>query len=373
MTNVAAVKADSYDTQVVEQAVQELLAELGSMKQFIKPGDKVLLKPNLVEGVHPDKAVTTHPEVVRAMIRQVQAAGGTALVGDSPGVASTERAAAKAGIAEVCQQEGATLVPFEDSVEVNVPEGRTVKRLAVARPVLEADKIISLAKMKTHTFMGITGAVKNLFGCIVGTNKAQFHLRMQRRSDFAAMLIDIDSLVKPVLYIVDGITAMEGNGPRNGNPRPGGVILGGRNGYAVDLIMGRMMGFNSEALPVASRALTLGLTPPLHGIEVTGSGSSLQMKFKEPYNLESLDGRVPRWLVDFSQNQLTARPVIAPHCAGCRRCAEHCPPQAITMADNKAHIDYTRCIRCYCCQELCPHNAVELKNGFLLKVVKQFR
>jgi len=373
MTKVAVVKADSYDTQIVEQAMNELLAELGGMSQFVQPGDRVLVKPNMLEGLLPEKAATTHPEVVRAVIRAVQNAGATPLVGDSPGLGSTLKVAEKCGILAVCREEGAELIPFDEAVEVPYPQGRIMKKFMLANAYQSADKVISLAKMKTHSFMGVTGAVKNLFGFFVGTDKAQFHLRMKKMSDFATMLVDLYGLIKPSLSIVDGITGMEGAGPRNGAPIQSKLLLAGHCGFAVDLAMAEMMGFQAEKLPVATAALAAGLSPSLSDIELAGSGKQIRYKFQEPNTVDSLEGRLPAWLVHFSQNQFTARPHIAPHCIACGRCAHHCPPQAITIRNNKAVIDYQRCIRCYCCQELCPANAVHLRDGLLLKLAKRVR
>lgn len=371
MTKVAVVKAESYDQQVVEQAMSELLDHFGGMSQFVQPGDRVLVKPNMLEGVDKCHCVTTHPEVVRAVIRQVKNAGAIPLVGDSPGVGGTLKVAEKCGILKICQEEQATLLPFKEAVEIAFPQGRTVKKFTVAKAFTEADKVISLAKMKTHSFMGITGAIKNQFGFIVGAGKAQFHLRMNKRDDFACMLLDLVQLVRPVLFMVDGIVGMDGNGPRNGTPFPAGVLLAGTNGFAVDAVMAEMMGFAAEKLPVACQAAKLDLCPKFKDIELVGSGKDLRFKFKEPHSYESLESRLPKRLVDFCRQQLTSKPHIAGNCVGCGRCAAHCPPAAITMIKNKAVINYDKCIRCYCCQELCPENAVYLKDGLLLKLVKR--
>ncbi|GMA98936.1 DUF362 domain-containing protein [Pelosinus sp. IPA-1] len=373
MAKVAAIKAETYDEQVVELAMQTLLDELGGISEFIKPGDKVLIKPNMLEGLPPDKAVTTHPEIVRAMINQVKGAGGIPLVGDSPGVSSTLKVAEKCGILRVCQQEDVELIPFNDKVEVPFAQGTTVKKFVLAKAYSQVDKVISLAKMKTHSFMGVTGGVKNLFGLMVGTDKAQFHLRMKKRSDFAGMLVDLAQVVKPVLYIVDGIIGMEGHGPRNGKPKQANILLGGTNGFAVDLVMAEVMGYKGETMPVAAKALSLGLSPRMKDIEVVGSGRNIRLEFAKPRNLESLDNKLPAPVVDFFQNQLTARPVIVDCCIACGRCAAHCPPEAIRMMDNKAVIDYQKCIRCYCCQELCPADAVKLQNGLLLKLIRRWK
>ena len=371
MTKVAAVKADSYDPQIVGQAITDLLAHLGGISQFIQPGDRVLVKPNMLEAVEKGLCVTTDPEVVRAVIREVRQAGAVPVVGDSPGTTSTVKAAEKCGILAVCQEENVELVAFEETTEVAYPDGVILKKLTVTRHLAEVDKVISLAKMKTHTFMGATGATKNLFGCIVGMQKAQFHLRMQARQEFAAMLIDLANCVKPVLSIIDGVMGMEGNGPRNGKPIKAGVILGGANCYAVDVVMAEMMGFKPEQLPVTALALKRKLTPAFSAIELTGNGGQLRWKFAEPRSLQSLEDRIPKWLAAFGRSQLTARPEIAASCIGCGRCAKHCPPQAMTIVSGHAVIDYKKCIRCYCCQELCPYDAVQLEDGLLLHMAKQ--
>ena len=373
MTTVSAVKAESYDTQVVEQAMDELLGLIGGMEQYVKPGEKVLIKPNMLEGLSPEKAVTTHPEVVRAVIKAVKAAGAVPVVGDSPAMGNTLKAAQKTGILAICQEEGIQLLPFQHAIDIPFPAGTMVKKLALAQELQAVDKVISLGKMKTHSLTGVTGGIKNLFGFVVGPNKAQFHLRMQQRSDFAAMLVDLAQAVNPVLFIIDGIVGMEGDGPRNGTPCKGNILLAGTNGFAVDMVMAEMMGFRGDKLPVAAQALRQGLVPLRAEITVTGSAQNTRLSFREPKNMSALDTVLPKWLAAWGQQQLTAKPVIAPNCVGCRRCAEHCPPQAITLINNQASIDYARCIRCYCCQELCPHNAVNLKDGTLLNAILKLR
>lgn len=368
---VAIARAGTYEPAAVASGVSEVLTALGGMASFVRPGERVLIKPNMLEGLPPEKAVTTHPEIVRAVIREVKSAGGTPLVGDSPGVGGTIKAAAKCGILAVCNEEDVPLVPFDTTVEVSVPQGTTVKRLVLAKSVLEADKIISVAKMKTHSFTGVTGAVKNLFGCIVDTDKAQFHLRMKERKPFAGMLVDLARLVNPVLAIVDGIVGMEGNGPRNGHPKPAGVILGGADCFAVDQVMAAVMGLPTASLPVNVHARQLGLGADLADIEVVGSGREVRLSFIPPHNLESLEGRIHPWLVKLGRSQLTTRPVITAGCVGCGRCAEHCPPQAMTVISGRVKIDYSRCIRCYCCQELCPADAVRLEDSLLLQTVRR--
>lgn len=368
---VALAACQAYTQEEVTKAVAELFSELGGADALFFPGEKVLVKPNIVEGLPPERAVTTHPEVMRAVIRQIKQTGAIPVVGESPGVSGTRKAAERCGIWSVCEDEAVELLLFETAVPVPYPEGKLIKKFSLAKDLFTADKVVSLAKMKTHTFMDITGGVKNLFGFIVGADKAQFHLRLKRRTEFAAMLVDLNQLVKPTLFLVDGVIGMEGNGPRNGIPKQAGLLLAGTNGFAVDLVMADVMGFPADRLPVAAEALARGLVCSLSGIERTGSARMAKVEFTRPRNLESLDGRLPSWFINFGQQQLTARPVIDPSCAGCGRCVKHCPPKAMVMKSGKAVIDYSRCIRCYCCQELCPHDAVKLREGFILRGVRK--
>lgn len=369
---VAAVKTADYSGGVIAGSIEKALALLGGLDQFVQKGDKVLLKPNLLEGVPVECAVTTHPEVLRAMIRQVKALGAIPIVGDSPGVSGTIKAAEKCGIASVCREESVELVPFDATAEYPFPEGIVIKRFQLTDVLKRVDKVITLAKMKTHTFMGMTGATKILFGCIVGMQKAQFHLRTQQRREFAGMLVDLANLVQPVLSIVDGVIGMEGNGPRNGRPFQSGVILAGANCFAVDIVMAEMMGMKAESLPVASLSLERGLTQPFSEIDLVGDGREVRHQFVAPRSMRSLEDRVPGWVAHWARRHLTDRPQILDCCIGCGRCAEHCPPKAMTLANGRVRIDDGKCIRCYCCQELCPQNAVNLEADWVLNLARRF-
>lgn len=369
---VAVVKADHYERELIDRSIAAAIAWIGGMGRFVQAGDRVLLKPNLLEGMPSECAVTTHPEVVRAMIRQVREIGAIPLVGDSPGVSGTLKVAEKCGILAVCREENVELAPFNTAVEFAFPDGRTIKKFQLTQVLQRVDKVISLAKMKTHAFMGITGATKNMFGCIVGMQKAQFHLRTQRRKEFAGMLTDLALLVRPVLSVVDGVVGMEGNGPRNGKPKQAGVIIAGANSFAVDVVMAEMMGFLPEEIPLLAVALESGLTPPLSGIERLGDGCDVRHTFVAPRSMMSLEDRMPAWAAHWCRSHLTAQPEIGSECIGCGRCAQHCPPQAMRLENGRVHIDDAKCIRCYCCQELCPADAVHLQEGLVLRMARRW-
>ena len=374
MFTVSLQKVPDYDRERVKDGLIRLLEPLGGMEAFVHPGERVLIKPNMLSAKAPEKAVTTHPEVVRGMIELVKEAGGVPLVGDSPGVGSCRRVAEKSGILRVIEESGAELVEFVDSVEVT---GQGLfKRFAVARPYMEADRLINLAKLKTHEMMTMTCAVKNLFGAIIGTGKAAWHLKAGvDREMFSRMLLEIYLLRKPDLNIVDAVVAMEGNGPGSGDPRQVGLLLGGINPVAVDAIAAECVGIPKKLLHIERMAEKLHLdgadrsdiktvgTPPEEA-RVTG--------FRLPH-ISDVQFGLPSFLKNRLRHYLTSRPIAIPEkCHLCGVCVDACPPQAIAIKDGRLTFDYHRCIRCFCCRELCPDGALDVREGTLLKYLKKF-
>ncbi|MFA5517343.1 MAG: DUF362 domain-containing protein, partial [Desulfuromonadales bacterium] len=248
MSRVSIRATSDYRRETIETALIDLLAPLGGMAAFVQPGQKVLVKPNMLAGKAPEKAVTTHPEVVRAVIRLAQQAGGVVAVGDSPGVGTPQLVAARCGILPVIEETGAVFAPFADSVKVR-PQGKTFHELEIAGDLLDADVIINLPKLKTHQMMGLTCAVKNLFGGVVGMRKPRLHLQAGAdKAFFALMLLELAAFLRPALNIVDAITAMEGNGPGSGDPVHVGALLAGAEALAVDAVAIHLLGLRQESV-----------------------------------------------------------------------------------------------------------------------------
>ncbi len=374
MQTVSIENVPAYERQAVRNGVVRLLAPLGGIEAFVRPGERVLLKPNMLAAKAPEKAVTTHPELLRAVIELVQEAGGIPLVGDSPGIGGMRKVAEKSGMLRVVEESGAELAEFCEPLEV--AGSGMFKRLALARPYLEADRVINLPKLKTHEMMTITCGVKNLFGAVVGTGKAAWHLKAGAdRELFARMLLEIYLLRQPDLTIVDAITAMEGNGPGSGDPRQVGLLLAGDNALAVDLIAADILGIPEKLRYVERVALklriagadratveTVGL--PLEEARVAG--------FRLPH-LSDVQFGLPVFLKNRLRHYLTSRPVANPElCRLCGICRDACPPRAIEIGDGKLRFDYHRCIRCFCCRELCPDGALDVKEGTLLHLIKKY-
>lgn len=225
MSKVAIVYCGSYEYSEVKKAVEKGFDLLGGSSLFVRPNEKILLKPNWLSADPPEKCVTTHPAVFKAVSEVLQSAGATLSYGDSPAFHSPDTAAKRTGIAAIAEDLKIPLADFKSGKEVHFNEGHQNKKFTIVSAVLESDGVISLPKMKTHGFQRVTGAVKNQFGCIPGALKSEFHVKVPDAYEFARMLIDLNSYIHPRLYIMDGILAMEGNGPKGGNPKKMNVLL----------------------------------------------------------------------------------------------------------------------------------------------------
>ena len=372
---VSLQKVETYERTAVTAGLTRLLEPLGGMAAFVRPGGRVLLKPNMLYGKAPECAVTTHPEVLRGVILLVREAGGIPLVGDSPGFGDLRKVAAKSGMLAVIEETGAELVEFSEAVEV--AGSGLFKRLELARTYLEADRIINLPKLKTHEMMTMTCGVKNLFGAVVGHAKAGWHLKAGAdREMFARMLLEIYLLRLPDLTIVDAITAMEGDGPGSGDPVSVGLLLAGVNPVAVDVIAAMVAGIPRKLLFVERAALKLGIDGADRE-SITTVGVGLDEARVVPFRLPPISDvqfGLPLFLKNRLRHYLTTRPCAVPEkCKLCGICVNACPPRAIAIKEGKLHFDYHACIRCFCCRELCPDGALEVKEGAILKLAKIFR
>lgn len=371
METVSIITADSYDYVSLRKAVISLLEPLGGMSAFVNRGDRVLLKPNMLAAKEPEKAVTTHPTLVQVVSELVQEAGGTVLIGDSPGIGGFLRVADKCGIRAAAHASKATLVEFRDAIELQ--GSGTFRSIRIAREYYEADIIINLPKLKTHEMMTMTCAVKNLFGAVIGAEKAGWHLKAgSSRELFARLLLEIYLLKKPSLNIVDAIIAMEGNGPGSGDPIKRGLLLAGTNAVAVDVIAGNLAGIPTQLLPIEREAITMRLAGALRSdIKLCGTDITEIPKiiFKLPAGLDVQFG-LPPFLAKLLKSHLTTYPEAdREKCVLCGICRDTCPPTAITMQNSALSVDNARCIRCWCCRELCPHNAMKTKRSLLLKTL----
>ena len=341
--------------------LQEMIASLGAEK-LICSGDRVLIKPNLIAPRLPVTAVCTHPAMIRALAMIVRDCGGRPYIGDSPGYASLERCLAESGVQEVVRELGIEVVSFKPQVEISRPENRILKRFRLAAPVLEFDRIINVPKLKTHGMMGLTLAVKNLFGCISGYDKARWHLRAgHNRQLFARILLDIYQTVKPDLHILDGVVGMEGEGPTHGQAVSFGILGAAQDGIGLDYAAARLVHYH-DSTPISREAMDEGLLDP-GKLKVTGDCVMENIPAIKPAR-GSHDAAFP--FHQLIRRLVVKKPVISSsRCHRCLVCVKHCPARAMKFIDRSVRIDYKACIRCYCCHELCPYGAVQVKWGLL--------
>lgn len=365
MNKVSIVPCSDYSS--AKEAIARALDLLGGLENVIDPGDRVLLKPNILAASLPEAATTTHPAVVSAMCEFVLNAGGKPVVGDGAGISrpgATAKALKTSGIEEAALKAGAKVVNFETSgfTLVEVPEPLQFRKLYVANPVLEADVVISLPKLKTHELTYYTGAVKNFFGTLPLKCRKKTH-PLGKRDLFGEAVADIYSIIKPDFAVMDGIIGMEGNGPSHGEPVKSGVILASRDCVSLDIVAAEMIGFDPLKIPTTAGALKKGFgnqCPVVVGTPL----KEVKRKFKPSSGGVSM---APSFLTRNLGKYYTIYPRINQiKCTRCSACYNNCSPHAVErLEDGSFRINEKKCILCYCCRELCPNNAVEIKKSLL--------
>ncbi|MBN1187313.1 MAG: DUF362 domain-containing protein [Bacteroidales bacterium] len=368
---VSLIACSSYEEKLVKDAVKQSIDMLGGIHKFIKPGQRVLLKANLLRAAAPTEMVSTHPSVIKAVVELVRDAGAHPVIGDSPGGPFTNAwmrlVYQTTGMQRLAEESGAELNwDFGHSL-VSHPGGHLIKALEVANYVTQADVVITFPKLKTHTFMQFTGATKILFGAIPGTTKVGYHAKFPQPERFGDMLIDILTLVKPALSIMDAVVGMDGNGPSAGNPFEIGAILASSDAVALDVVAASLVGMDIRSIYPLQAAIRRGLSNgKLSDIEILGEPfDKMKVENFQAPETGTRQSAFSRLLTRQLKNILVAAPYANDDCIGCGICAQNCPVEAITIIDKHAHMDLDSCIRCYCCHEMCPEKAVDLRKPWL--------
>ena len=376
MPKVALIRCESYEYEKVRSAVGRGFDLIGGVGIFVKQRQRLLLKPNLLIGEAPEKCVTSHPAVFRAVAEIIKETGVVVSYGDSPAIGSTSSAARKCGIRAVAEDLDIPEADFKTPVEVFFEKGVQNKKFVVAKAVLDNDVVVSLPKLKTHGFEKFTGCVKNQFGCIPGVRKSEYHIKVPNAEQFAQMLVDLNNYINPALYVMDGVWAMEGNGPRGGAPRKMNVLLFSCDPIALDATVCRIIDLDPEYVPT----ITMG--------HKSGSGTYLEKEIDlvgddlDSFRLHDFDiNRSPltpyrdRGVMRFLSNRFIPRPVInVEKCVACGMCVTICPtePKSVDwVAGDRQRPpthNYKTCIRCYCCQELCPESAIDIRYPLVRRI-----
>lgn len=363
---VALVACENYQHPTAQDTVDRAVGLLGGMDRFVGQDQHVMVRPNLIAPHPVGSAATTHPAVVEAVVRAVQRAGGLVTIGDCPGgnsnASSLEQSYQISGMADVAERTGTELDYDPEPVERELPGGSYLRRAAVARGVAEADAVITVPKLKTHSLAGLTGAVKLCFGAVPGRAKTGYHMRYPKVNSFSGALLDIHDLVNPRLTIMDAVVAMEGDGPTGGDPRHVGAILASDDSLACDVVAAWLVGLDPLEVSTIRVAADQGRIDSGWGdIEVVGEPiANLQVRDFRPASTRLMRTPLYNRLVDVLGHWMSPHPVVGERCTSCGTCASNCPSEAITIQHGGAHIDHSQCIRCFCCQELCPERAITI-------------
>ena len=354
-----------------KQQVKEALSKICDLS-WVQKGMRVAIKVNLITALAPDKAGTTHPIVIDAFCDLLVERGASVVIGDSPGgvwtAAYLEHVYKVTGLTAL-EREGVSLNRDFSVKTASHPEAMIAKSFEYTGYLDDADAIINICKLKSHGMMGMSAAVKNMFGAVPGITKPQYHYRFPDPKDFSDMILDIHSYFKPRLNIVDAIVAMEGNGPTQGTPKPIGLLLAGEDPCALDLACCLLMSADPQKVPTVEASIRRGLSPkepralscyeallPFQCKDFQIPPTAKPLTFlSEKGAFSKMAAPILRWL-------LLSRPVVRKkECIGCKKCAEVCPAKAIEMKDRLPKIDRAACIRCFCCQELCPKGAMKVR------------
>jgi uncharacterized protein (DUF362 family)/Pyruvate/2-oxoacid:ferredoxin oxidoreductase delta subunit len=366
MSTVFIRQADYTDLTIREIIFEMLSAAEGPV---IDTGTRVLIKPNFLSPAAPEKAITTHPLIVKAAAAFALEKGAQVQVSDSPAVGSFSTLLKKGGYKEALSGFDVTFKPFEATTPVDV--GEPFGTIDVAKDAIDADVVINLAKLKTHTQMMLTLGVKNLFGCIVGLKKPEWHMRAGvDRHMFGRLIVSIYEAIKPSYTIVDGILAMQGQGPgKSGTPRKLGLLVGGGDAHAVDHAICLQVGLDPQRLETLQNAREMGVYNG--NVHINGNLNILNdFQFPELGTLTMGPDFLGRFMRRFVIQQPAADNET---CKLCGECWKYCPVQAIAYTDRGISFNTDACIRCYCCLEICPHAAIRARKPLAGQLIEWLR
>ncbi|MCQ2770596.1 MAG: DUF362 domain-containing protein [Clostridia bacterium] len=373
-------RVKEYDFELIKEALKTSFEVLNINLDDLK-NRNVVIKPNLVMKTTPDKAATTHPIVLSALLSLLNDNQIKPIIAESPGGIYSEQTLNSiyrtCGIENVCKGYDCTLNFDVSFSSVEYRNGKKCKRFDVIKPIVDADVVIDLCKLKTHTLASMSAAVKNFFGVVPGIIKFEMHSTYSDHADFFSMICDLAALIcetKNVISITDGIIGMEGEGPTGGNPKQIGALLVSKSPFSSDVVAANIIGLKTEDVGILEESASRDYMPSDID-EITVLGEEVSSCKVDSFEYPSTHGL--KALRFFSTGLMgkffKASPVITNRCKGCGKCKESCPKHTIIMENNKAKIISKNCIRCYCCQELCPFTAIDIKRNPIIKIINSIR
>lgn len=375
-SKVVLLPCGEYDEEKVYTLLKQGLYLVGGVEALIPKDAKILLKPNLLKRAEVEKAVITHPVVVGAFARILRENGYEQIVlADSCGHGTTQAVIRGTGMDTYLEKYQIPAIDYSEGIKVDYPQGIQAKEFILPKELLEQNCVISLSKMKTHALERITGAVKNSYGFVYGFHKAKGHTQYPSADNFARMLIDLNKCVAPKLYVMDGIVAMEGNGPGSGDPVQMNVMLMSTDPVALDSVFSRLVYLKPEMVPTNYHGEKMGLgTWKEEEITLLTPDGEISMseavkRYGNPqFNVDRTEVRKNIWTrMAGALNIFQKKPYIEnDKCVHCGICVQSCPVPGKAVdfrkgKDKPPVYDYKKCIRCFCCQEMCPKKAIQVK------------
>ncbi len=368
-SQVSIIKCIGYDPDLVLPSVRKAFDLLGGITKFVKPESRVLVKPNLLMAKEPEFGIDTHPEVVRAVVKILKEINCHIIIGDGPSVwgsqiENVDEVYRRSGIQRVCYEEAVELVKFD--------KRRWQGRFPLTTQLDEVDYLVNVPKFKTHDLTLLTAAIKNLFGLVCGTYKTELHKNYFGKEEFASIVVDIFEKVKPTLTIVDGIVAMEGDGPAtSGKLRPADILVASSDCVAIDSVLSMIMGIDPMDVLTTKEAAKRGLgNADINAIDILGA--KLEEVIDEPFLLPttSIPMKLPKPILNLAKKLIKYYPCVErDNCVKCAACIDACPNKAISMNIKGIKFDYSKCIACFCCQEACPASAIKVKKSIFAKII----
>jgi len=370
-TRVSIVRAGKYDVDEIRDAVRRGIELIGGLEGIVKPGDRVFVKINhLPPASPPERGIVTHPIFVEGVLELLKEAGADITVGDDIESGPGDRFSIS-GFRQMCQRAGVRLVNLREGGFVATEgNGRLLDPVYVSRIAVEADVIVNLPKLKTHSLTIFTGGIKNMYGTIPASLRQRYHRDFINVDDFNLMLTDVFAAIRPQLTIMDGIVAMEGAGPANGNLRQTNIILASQDAVALDTVATSIIGLNPQDIDTIRYCDERGLgVGKLEAIEVTGESirSVTVPDFQPPAAstrllMTRMSKPLPSQILRFVMRQIVVRPrVVTSRCTACAECVKICPTGAATIIEKTVTINKAKCIQCMCCHEVCRDNAIALR------------
>ncbi|MGD9142639.1 MAG: DUF362 domain-containing protein [Dehalococcoidia bacterium] len=370
-STVSIAKTGGYDYDEVYQAVKNCLSLIGGLDNFIKKNDRVLVKINhLSPASKPERGIITHPIFVKAVVENLKESGAEITVGDDI-QNGTNDGYELSGIRKICNESRVNLVNLRERGFVEVEcKGLILDKLYISKSALEADILVNLPKFKTHSKAVFTGGIKNSYGLIPKGSRSKYHFDYKNIEDFSKVLTDVFSVIIPDLTIIDGIVAMEGEGPASGTLRNLGLIIASRDAVALDAVAARIIGIEPFDILTTKHADERGLgNGNLQNIETVGEeiNSVTVTDFNLPSNYSNiLVEKMPAFLAKFISRQLDIIPVVIKDlCVGCQECKENCPADVISIIEKRAVINTGKCTHCLCCHEVCRYGAIDTERSFI--------